>query len=69
MTPEEAAEKIKTICDEMSKATLQFNPAIRALDDEALRGELLQAVFQLTTDLEKVKKLLRGKGRRDTQAL
>ena len=29
MTPEEAVTKIKATCDDISKATLQINPAIR----------------------------------------
>lgn len=69
MTPEEAAEKIKSICDDMSKATLQLNPAIRALDNEAMRDELLQAVYKLTIDLETIKKVLRKKGGTDKQLL
>lgn len=69
MTPEEAAEKIKATCDEMSKATLQLNPAIRALDNEGLRDELLQAVYKLTIDLETIKKVLRKKGGNARQLL
>lgn len=69
MTPEEAVEKIKSTCDEMSKATLQLNPAIRALDNEALRDELLQTVYKLTIDLETIKKVLRKKGGNDRQLL
>jgi len=63
MTPEEAEETIKNTCNDISKQTLKLNPAIRALEDEALRNELLQAVFKLTTDLEVIKKALRKKGR------
>lgn len=69
MTPEEAAEEIKSTCNEISKSTLQLNPAIRALDNEALRDELLQAVYKLTIDLETIKKVLRKKGGNDKQLL
>jgi hypothetical protein len=62
MTPQEAAEEIKSTCDEMSKSTLKLNPAIRALDNEELQNSLLQAVYKLTVDLETVKKTLRKGG-------
>ncbi len=62
MTPEEATEAIKNTCNDISKETLKLNPAIRALGNEELQGELLQAVYRLTTDLEVIKKMLRKKG-------
>ncbi|MBL6763802.1 MAG: hypothetical protein ISQ14_02520 [Verrucomicrobiae bacterium] len=69
MTPEEAVTKIKATCDDISKATLQINPAIRALDNEALRDELLQTVYRLTIELETIKKALRKKSGPDRQLL
>ena len=69
MTPEEAVTKIKATCDDISKATLQINPAIRALDNEALRDELLQTVYRLTIELETIKKALRKKYGPDRQLL
>ena len=69
MTPEEAVTKIKATCDDISKATLQINPAIRALDNEALRDELLQTVYRLTIELETIKKALRKKSGPDIQLL
>ncbi|MFT4691394.1 MAG: hypothetical protein ACKVHO_13455 [Verrucomicrobiia bacterium] len=69
MTSQEAVEEIKNTCDEMSKSTLKLNPAIRALDNEDLKNELIQAVYKLTVDLETVKKTLRRKGRDGKQLL
>ena len=69
MTSEEAVTKIKATCDDISKATLQINPAIRALDNEALRDELLQTVYRLTIELETIKKALRKKSGPDRQVL
>ena len=59
MTPTEAADSIKQTCDEMSRATLKLQPAIRALGNPAAQDELLKATFELTKNLETVKKLVR----------
>ncbi|MBG90096.1 MAG: hypothetical protein CMO80_24805 [Verrucomicrobiales bacterium] len=69
MTTEEAIEDIKNTCDEMSKSTLKLNPAIRSLENEDLKNELIQSVYKLTTDLETIKKILRKKGGEDKQLL
>lgn len=62
MTPEEAVEAIKKTCNDISQETMKLNPAIRALGNEELQGELLSAVYKLTIDLEVIKKMLRKKG-------
>ncbi|MGB0583389.1 MAG: hypothetical protein ACPGVU_27215 [Limisphaerales bacterium] len=62
MTSAEAEETIKSTCDDISKETLKLTPAIRALEDEELRGKLLEASYKLTIDLEVIKKALRKKG-------
>ncbi|MEQ2007887.1 MAG: hypothetical protein ABMA26_13905 [Limisphaerales bacterium] len=59
MTPTEAADSIKQTCDEISKATLRLQPAIRALDNQAAQDELLKATYELTKNLEMVKKIVR----------
>ncbi len=59
MTPTEAAESIKQTCDEISKATLKLQPAIRALGNPAAQDELLKATYELTKNLETVKKIVR----------
>ena len=59
MTPTEAADSIKQTCDEMSKATLKLQHAIRALNNQAAQDELLKATYELTKNLETVKKIVR----------
>jgi len=59
MNPAEAADAIKQTCDEMSKATLKLQPAIRALVNPAAQDELLKATFELTKSPETVKKIVR----------
>ena len=59
MTPTEAADSIKQTCDEMSKSTLKLQPAIRALGNPAAQDELLKATYELTKNLETVKKIVR----------
>jgi prefoldin subunit 5 len=59
MTPIEAAESIKQTCDDISKATLKLQPAIRALGNPSVQDELLKATFELTKHLEAVKKIIR----------
>ena len=43
----------------MSKATLKLQPAIRALGNQAAQDELLKATYELTKNLETVKKIVR----------
>lgn len=59
MTPTEAADSIKQTCDYISKATLMLQPAIRALGNQAAQDELLKATYELTKNLETVKKIVR----------
>ncbi|MBM3829620.1 MAG: hypothetical protein FJ406_03695 [Verrucomicrobia bacterium] len=59
MTPTEAADSIKQTCDEISKATLKLQPSIRALGNPAAQEELLKATYELTKNLETVKKIVR----------
>jgi hypothetical protein len=59
MTPTEAADAIKLTCDEISKATLKLQPAIRALGNPAAQDELLKATYELTKNLETMKKIVR----------
>jgi prefoldin subunit 5 len=59
MTSTEAADAIKQTCDEISKATLKLQPAIRALGNPAAQDELLKATYELTKQLEVVKKIVR----------
>lgn len=61
MTQPEAIETIKAVCDEMSRASMRLNPAIRSVADAELQAALLKATYQLTIDLEVVKKLVRKK--------
>ncbi len=59
MNPTEAADAIKQTCDEISKATLKLQPAIRALGNPAAQDALLKATYELTKNLETVKKIVR----------
>lgn len=59
MTPTEASDSIKLTCDEISKATLKLQPAIRALNNQVAQDELLKATYELTKNLETVKKIVR----------
>ncbi len=59
MTPTEAADSIKLTCDEISKATLKLQPAIRALNNQPAQDELIKATYELTKNLETVKKIVR----------
>ena len=59
MTPTEAADSIKQTCDDISKATLKLLPAIRDLGNQAAQDELFKASYELTKNLETVKKIVR----------
>lgn len=59
MTPNEAAEQIKSACHAISAEMMKILPAAAALGDKALHDEIIKAQYQLTKDVETIKKLLR----------
>jgi phosphoenolpyruvate-protein kinase (PTS system EI component) len=59
MKPEEAAEQIQKACTVISTEMMKILPATSALGNKPVQDEIIKAQYQLTKDVEMIKKLLR----------
>lgn len=59
MTNQEAIEAIKKTCGNISAEMMKLTPAVNGVTDQATKGEMLKAVYELTKSVEVVKKLAR----------
>lgn len=59
MNRAEAIETIKACCNTISAELTRLTPVVGHLGNKPTQDELLKALFQLTKDLEMVKKLAR----------
>ena len=59
MTPTAATEQIKTACNAISVEMMKILPATAALGNKEVQDEIIKAQYQLTKDVETIKKLLR----------
>jgi len=55
----EAIQIIKNSCSAIAAELIRLHPAVGGLGNQALQDQIVQALFQLTKDLETVKKLVR----------
>lgn len=70
MTREEAIAKIEAACKMIALEMMKVTPAARHLGDEATTGDIVKAAYQLTIELEVIKKkLIQLKGRDDSTLL
>ena len=70
MKQQEAIEKIETACKTISLEMMKVTPAARNLDDEDATAAIVKAAYQLTVELEVIKKkLIQLKGRDDLSEL
>lgn len=70
MTREEAITKIEGACKAIALEMMKITPAARHLGDEATTGDIVKASYQLTIELEIIKKkLIQLKGRDDSTLL
>lgn len=68
MTREEAIQQIQDACTEMSKLMMKVTPAAQHLDDEPTSAAVVKASYQLTIELETIKKQLIRLQKRDDSA-
>ena len=61
----EASEKIKTHCKTIALEMMELNPAITSLDDSETQAALFEASYELTKQLEIIKKRVIKLERRD----
>lgn len=70
MTREEAIEKIEGACKVIALEMMKVTPAARHLGDEETTADVVKAAYQLTIELEVIKKkLIKLKGRDDSSLL
>ena len=70
MTQEEAIAKIEAACKVISLEMMKVTPAARNLEDEQTTADIVKASYQLTIELEVIKKkLIQLKGRDDSSEL
>jgi hypothetical protein len=70
MIREEAITKIEGACKTIALEMMKITPAARHLGDEATTGDIVKAAYQLTIQLEVIKKkLIQLKGRDDSTLL
>jgi hypothetical protein len=70
MTREEAISKIEGACKTIALEMMKITPAARQLGDEETTADVVKAAYQLTIELEVIKKkLIKLKGRDDSALL
>ncbi|MEM7602039.1 MAG: hypothetical protein AAF357_11575 [Verrucomicrobiota bacterium] len=70
MTRDEAIQRIEEACKVIALEMMKVTPAARQLDDEETTADVVKAAYQLTIELEVIKKkLIKLKGRDDTTEL
>jgi len=70
MIREEAITKIEGACKTIALEMMKITPAARHPGDEATTGDIVKAAYQLTIQLEVIKKkLIQLKGRDDSTLL
>lgn len=70
MSRDEAISKIEDACKIIALEMMKITPAARHLGDEETTADVVKAAYQLTIELETIKKkLIRLKGRDDSALL
>ncbi len=70
MSRDEAIQKIEDACKIIALEMMKVTPAARKLDDEETTADVVKAAYQLTIELEVIKKkLIKLKGRDDSTEL
>ena len=64
-----AIEQIRAECNQVAASVTRLHPLLPALQDAATQGEILKALFELTKQVETVKKQIMRLERRDDSEL
>ena len=64
-----ASQQIKEHCNTVSLAVMKLHPLLNALGDDATKGEIVKAIYELTKNVEVVKKQVMRLEKRDDSAL
>ena len=69
MTRSEASEQLREHCNTTGVAVMKMHPLLNALGDDATKGEIVKALYEVTKNIEVVKKQLMRLEKRDDNAL
>ena len=64
-----AAQQIRDLCNAISTAGMKLHPLLPALDDEPTKAEIVKAIFEITKNVEVVKKQVMRLEKRDDSSL
>jgi hypothetical protein len=64
-----ASQQIREHCNVVSTAVMKVHPLLNALGDDATKGEIVKALFEITRNLEIVKKQVMRLEKRDDSSL
>jgi hypothetical protein len=64
-----ASKEIKDHCNVVSTAVMKIHPLLNALGDDATKAEIVKALFEVTKNVEVVKKQVMRLEKRDDSAL
>jgi hypothetical protein len=64
-----ASQQIRDACNVIGTTVMKIHPALPGLDDEATKGEIVKALFEITKNVEVVKKQVMRLEKRDDSAL
>jgi hypothetical protein len=64
-----ASTQIREHCNSASAAVTKIHPLLNALGDDATKGEIVKALFEITKNVEVVKKQVMKLEKRDDSAL
>jgi len=69
MDRSEAITQIRTICTQIASGVTSIHPLLPPLADEPTKAEIVKALFELTKNVEVIKKQVMRLEKRDDSAL
>jgi hypothetical protein len=69
MNRADASQQIREHCNTTSVAVMKIHPLLNALADDPTKGEIVKALYEVTKNIEVVKKQLMRLEKRDDNAL
>lgn len=62
-------EQLRTACHQLAAGVTSMHPLANRIEDAAIKGEIMKALFEITRQVEVVKKQLQRAERRDDSRL
>lgn len=64
-----ASQQLREHCNTVAVAVMKMHPLLNALGDDATKGEIVKALYEVTKNIEVVKKQVMRLEKRDDSAL